>query len=329
MRPFGALPRPRSRFERPRQSWMRRIFQATQLRFGFLVLYVLIAIVPFCTLYAMGRDSGYFYSTRERVALWKKLPDANAIAALNAVYQNDSQGPIMVILRHYQQPCEYRGEFLKLWQDPQWAAQAQAANQAGFDRALQVLDAEWRYYRFDNLLKHSDSARLFSDKQRRRLEELRKESVEAILREQPVDETRVQALRYRIWGIFSREPALDSAWRQAKIREGRIRQQELAQKIPTERLPEDQLEGLRRLQVQTKVGGVLPGSVSMAQGLAQQFEQKALHDLGNPPILDVDLRILAHCRKLAPTLSYSALSQKLSSDQRALLDSLSELTSNP
>lgn len=329
MRPFGPLPRPRSRFERPRQSWMRRIFQATQLRFGFLVLYVLIAIVPFCTLYAMGRESGYFYSTRERIALWKKLPDANAIAALSAVYQNDSQGPIMVILRHYQQPCEYRGEFLSLWKDPHWAAQAQAANRAGFDRALQVLDAEWRYYRFDNLLKHSDSARLFTDKQRRRLQELRQESVESILREQPVDETRVQALRYRIWGIFSRSPELDSAWRQAKIREGLARQRELAQKIAVELLPEDQLKGLRRLQVQTKIGGVLPGSISMAQGLAKQFQQKALHDLGNPPILEVDLRILAHCRKLAPGLDYSALEARLSQPQRAILDSLTELTSNP
>lgn len=339
MRPFGTLPRPRSRFQRPRQSWMWRIFQALQLRFGFLVLYGVIAVVPFWSLYAMAREWGYFYSTRERVALWKTLPDPEAISALNAIYENDSQGPVMVILRHYQQPCEYRGEFLKLWSDPKWKAQAEAANRAGFDLALRVLQAEWRYYRFENLLKHSDSGRLLTGKQLARLQEMRRVGIDGILAEQPVDESRVQALRFRIWGIFTRTPTLDSRFRQQKVQEGRAREPKLVQQISASVKVEDKLKGLRQLQVQTKISGVSQETARWAEQLAAPVLGKVLLDLSTPTEfrldergerdLQDDLCLLAHCQKLSPGLDYSQLKGQLEPYQLAVLESLRELSKNP
>lgn len=321
MRPFGSLPRPRSRFKRPLSSWIWRVVAAGKLRLGFTLVYLVVAGAAFAKLYGVARDSGYFYPVSERQALWRKFPDEAALSTLESIYGDKSNLPEMRLIRQIHQPLSSQPGFDELLKDPQWSTQAKIAQTANFDARLTDLEQVPYYYRFEELLAASDNGRLLDPKQRQRLDIRRRDEVEWFVNEaQPESEARARAFRFRMWGYYTRPWPLDAEWSSNTRLMARQHQRELVARL----VKNVNLADLRRLQLEVKFAGLVPELSGQLMKLAERTRDQ--HPSG---ISDDQLVVIAHFKKLLPTLDLRALTAGLTPKQREVLDCMRELTANP
>lgn len=325
MRPFGTLPRPQSRFRRPRNSWIKRMASASTLRLSFAVVYLVVAGAAGAKLYTLLRNSGYFYSIRDRQEVWRKFPEESALSTLEAIYGNQSDSPEMRLVRQVRQPFTSLAPLDDLLKDPKWSKQARLTRSVIFEARLTDLERGAFYYRFEELLAVSENGKLLTSEQRRRLDSRRRSEVEWFLSEaRPESEARVQAFCFRMWGWYSRPWPLESAWRQKMQATARRHQRELVAGLSTNGHLGEDTQLMRRLQLQVRFAGLSPEVV-------EPLLERAIHTRDWRPlnVSDNQLVLIAHFKKVLPNLDLSRLLSQLTPKKREILDCLRDLTANP
>lgn len=322
MRPFGTLPRPTSRFERPRRSWTRRLFFAGRLRLGFLAVWALVAGAAFLVLRGIGREYGYFYSTADRAALWERMPEGRAAAILEAVYSNEPHRPEAVIARHANAPSQNEPEFTALLEDAHWGSSARLAENGDFDYALRRLAAHWDYRQFESFLKASHNGQRLNSLQRSKLDMYRRETAKAMMRRQPASDQEARELCAQTDVIMRRPGRLTPHWYSFMKYASQQRQVELLTELGRAYDRPRQIHILRMILVITHLGGqdsevtreVRMRGRALAQQLAWEVRQPG-------PNFEESLRLLAYYRAMAPGLEVGPLSKQLTPQQLKLLNS--------
>jgi hypothetical protein len=326
MREFGCLPRPISRFQRPRGSWFRRVLQAVQLRLGFLLVYALVGGFAFYQLWALGRSYGYFYSVRERGQIWGRFPDRAALATLEQIYGSESAIPEIRLARQVDAPFIPNPTFPALLKDPMWAAQARLALASNLDSRLSALAMNMHYFRFEELLAASENGRLLTLEQRRALDQIRRQQVEWYVKVyQPADENDVEIRRFKMLGWYRLPGPLESAWRAQILAQARKNQLDLLNNLYyLAKTGQDALPLLRRLQLQVGLAGLAPRLAGQLEVLAR----RSVSDCIAHPT-DQGVILVAHYKRLLPQLDLSRLTPWLNTAQLNLLGCLREVTSVP
>lgn len=317
MRPFGTLPYPNSRFERPRSSWTRRLFFAGQLRFGFLFTWMVVAGLAFGALRALGREYGCFYSTGDRVQLWKDLPDVDAANALMAIYGQDSQRPEVVLARHAAEPDNAEPQFTALLRDPTWGSKARLVENGNFDFALKRLNSRWSFARFESFLQVCQNGAALDPGQRYRLDACRRQAAKGMMRAQPVSDEETRALCSEIEAIMTRPRMLKSDWYSFMKSACDERQILLLGALQTRTDRREQLAVLRQIILEVQLGGLNSRITPAANLLARETLPQVLADLENA---QDGLSVLACCKVLVPKLEFPELVARLNAEQRSRLN---------
>ncbi|MBN9417250.1 MAG: hypothetical protein J0I12_17525 [Candidatus Eremiobacteraeota bacterium] len=321
MRPFGSLPRPTSRFERPRCSWTRRLFLAGKLRVGFLLVWGLVAGMAMLALRGIGREYGYFYSTAERVELWERLPEGRAAGTLEAIYSNDPHRPEAVIARHATDPTRSEPEFTALLEDVHWGAKARLAENGDFDFALRRLMTGWDFRRFESLLVASHQGQRLNSVQRGKLDMWRREAAKAMMRVQPENDQQTKELCDQTDLIMRRPGRLTPHWYNFMKYASQQRQVELLTDLARVSDRPRQIKILRKLVLLTHLGEqefeVTRDIGRNGRALAHQLAWEARQPGYN---FEDSLRVLAYYRALVPTLEVKRLAAELTPEQRDLLN---------
>ncbi|MBX3169926.1 MAG: hypothetical protein KF760_21155 [Candidatus Eremiobacteraeota bacterium] len=330
MRPFGSLPRPISRFERPRTSWTRRLFLAGRLRFGFLFIWMVVAGLAFAGLRAVGREYGYLYSTRERVRLWDKLPDADSASALMAIYGNDSQLPEVIIARHAAEPNDAEPQFVALLRDPIWGARARRVENGNFDFALRHLATTWNYERYEAFLEACQNGKALNSVQRYRLETCRRQAAKGMMKALPASDEETRALCTEIEAILTRPSPMSAPWHRFLVGACEQRQVLLMGEVKKAAYRRQQLALLRQIVLEVQLGGLESQVTPAAHLLAQQTLSQVLTELEHPgPDFQDGLSVLACCKVLVPKLEYPELAARLNSEQLAALNRFAGVGAGP
>lgn len=318
MRPFGALPRPTSRFERPRHSWTRRLFVAGRLRVGFLLTWMVLAGLAFGALRAIGRDYGYFYSTSDRARLWDKLPNADAASALLTIYGNDSQLPEIILARHASEPEGAEPQYTALLHDPTWGAKARLVEVGNFDFALRRLLTNWSSERYQSFLQAFGNGAALDPSQRRRLDQCRRQVAKGMMRAMPASDEETSTMCLGIEALMTRPSMLSRDWYsfiKGACDERQYLLMEELRKAPDRR---QQLALLRQVLVEVELGGMNSQVTPTARLLAQQTLSQLLAGLDTPgEDLQEGLSVLACCKVLVPNLEYPELEARLNPEQLA------------
>ena len=323
MRDFGSLPRPTSRFRRPRGSWIRRVLQAVQLRFGFLMVYAVVAGFAFYQLYLLGRSYGYCYSLKERQQLWTRFPDREVLSTMILIYGSESAIPEMRLTRAVYTPFYPNPNFSPLLKDPLWASQARRALGDQLDTRLSSLGTNFHFFRFEELLAASENGHYLTAQQRQRLDEIRRTQVEWYVQDcQPENETLVQVRRYKMLGWYRLPGPLEADWRAQILAKARNNQVELVKELSLGKAPS--LPILRRLQLQVALAGLDARAAGQLQTLARGGVKDCMANLTDESVI-----LVAHYKKLLPRLDLSSLTPQLNPTQLKLLDCLRDLTSSP
>ena len=317
MKPFGALPRPTSRFRRPRQSWMRRLINAFRLRLTFLLVYALVMTVTVLILWPQARQYGYFYSPAERNKLWKELPSARSRDMLNVIYKD---GPYHQMLAYLETPSDPHPEYAQLATRPEYRHLTQQLHQTALELELQKLEKNWRYAQFEGYQKLSRESRDLNSDQQARLRTLRRQVVTSLLEWSPSNEGHADQLCYRLKGTWSAKPPLPNEWRMELMEVSRKNTAHLLQSLQSQ--PDSLLLVLWRLRLQTCL---LPLN-SRQQATVAQLLDNYLGERVESPIQDQHLRVLAQCRKLLPVLTperqraWNSLADRLMPEQLDVLE---------
>ena len=321
MRPFGSLPRPTSRFKRPRQSWTRRLFLAGKLRVGFLLVWALVAGFALLVLRGIGREYGYFYSTSERVDLWERIPEGRAAETLAWIYSNEPHRPEAVIARHAADPTRSEPEYTALLEDVHWGAKARLAEDGDFDYALGQMIAHWDYRRFETLLVASHQGQKLNSVQRGKLDLCRREAAKAMLRTQPDSDQQTKDLCAQTDLIMRRPGRLTPHWYSFIRYASQQRQAELFHELERVSDRPRQIRILRTLVLLTHLGaqdGLVARDIGRyGRSLVQQLSWEVKHPTYN---FEDSLRLLAYYRALVPTLEVKRLAAELTPRQRELLN---------
>ncbi|MFN8608427.1 MAG: hypothetical protein U0931_12900 [Vulcanimicrobiota bacterium] len=322
MRPLGSLHRPQSRFQRPRRSWLRRVFQAGQLRLSFSLVYLLVAGLAVWQIYGAARSYGYFYFEKERQQLWQKFPDRAACLTLSLIYEHQADRPEMQLITYALGPSRPDPRFSEWLQDPRFKNQALVARQMNFEARLEQLKQSWRFSLFEELLSLSQDGQLLGPEQRLKLDLCRQDQLAFFLTAQPDSEQRVQTYLYRLTGELRRPWPLSAGWRQLNLDKARQNERQLIEVAAT--IGANPLPALRRMQLLVRMAGVERGLAPRLKALGQE----AVDQCAAEPTED-HLRIVAHYKKLAPGLELGHLLPRLNAAQRTLLNCLEDLTANP
>lgn len=320
MKPFGALPRPRSRFRRPFRSWLTRLARANGLRLGFLVVYLMVALGTLGWGWHLCREYGYFYSPQQRFVLWQRLPEDKSLYLLALMYRHDNQNPYMAMLE-LAGSVEGNPPELDQWlRQPGYRECAEVARRAALEHRLTSLEKSWRFARFESLEKLSEQGQLFNTSQRERYKKLRSEAILDIVQIVPDSNERATTLSARVPQLWKARPPLDNPQRseiagmelaQGKALLVKAQEEARAQLDAVQPIPDldrgQLLATLRRLQLAVclHLNPELQKHLDLeALAIYQASMIRARASLGSRQRqkLECELRIQANCRKISPRL---------------------------
>ncbi len=263
-----------------------------------------------------GKQKGYFYSTGERVALFSKLPDANAARMLSLIYADQPQLPEMALVRYALNPKLEDPGMHELRKDPRWGNDLRRVNSLQFDPALAALASKWSQPAFEQLLARSDQGRALSPTQRRQLDNCRESALKAMLRLVPEDDQQTRLLCAQAEAILTRPWRLKRTW--YDFIRGASGQQQYYVLLELEKTgePDKQFSLLRQVRLLAKIGDIERGNYHAVQRLSAQARQNVA--AGRQP--EHNLKLLAHYQKLAPWVKKSTQKLSLTPEQKKILD---------